>query len=128
MQKVEPFIVGDQVIPGFHNKTLKTLGRVFDCSLRDKCATEILPEIFNKSLKKIDHSPLTGFMKAWGLQFMLLPQILWDFMVYEFALSFVKKLEKNKIFFYVNGWGTTEVSLISLCIQKMFLVRCLLKV
>ena len=44
-------------------------------------------------------------MKAWGLQFILLPKIRWDFMVYEFAPSFIKKIERQQNIFLRKWLG-----------------------
>ena len=49
--------------------------------------------MLDDGLKRLKSSPELGAMKLWSLHHILLPQIHWDFMVYEFPASFVEKLE-----------------------------------
>ena len=47
-------------------------------------------------LKKIDKSPFTGFMKAWALVHILIPQVQWDIMIYSILLKIVEELERKQ--------------------------------
>ena len=103
VQKIEPFNVSGTTIPGLHNKTLKTLGRVFDCSITDRAAKELLLSKFESSLTKIDKSLFTGFMKTWTLNHILIPQIQWDIMIYDVPLKLVELLERKQSVF-IRKW------------------------
>ena len=87
---IEPFSVDGVKIPGLQNEPLRTLGRVYDCSINDKSATKDLVNRFISSLIKLDKSKLTAFMKLWGLHNLLQFQIRWDFMIYEIPISIIE--------------------------------------
>ena len=98
--EVEPFVVGGEecemgreVIPCLQKKPLKTLGRWYDPLVRDNKYREELKTVLDDGLKRLNRSPALGAMKLWSLHHILLPQIRWDLMVYEFPVSFVEKLE-----------------------------------
>ena len=60
----ESFKVGTEVIPGLHEKPLRTLGRNVDDTLTDFNARSMIKEKFHCGLLRIDRTALTGFMKA----------------------------------------------------------------
>ena len=117
LQKVKPFQVGTEVIPGLHEKPLRTLGRNYDGSLSDGNARTMIKEKFLSGLLKIDKTALTGFMKAWVMHHILLYQIRWDLMIYEVAITFVEALQlKQNV--YARKWlglsnSTSDVALYS---------------
>ena len=108
VQKVEPFSVNGEVIPGLHRKPLRTLGRVFHCSLEDFKACKDLCEKFEKSLRQIDKSPLLGVMKAWALVHILQWQIHWDYMIYDIPLSTIEWMEKGQNLFLRKWFGFAQ--------------------
>ena len=101
--KLEPFSVDETVIPGLHTKPLRTLGRVFTFSLNDREAVDTMMKEFVESLRKIDKSPLTGFMKAWAHVHILLPQVQWDIMIYGVSLKLVEGMERKQCV-YLRKW------------------------
>jgi hypothetical protein len=103
LQKLEPFSVDGSVIPGLHTKPLRTLGRVFTCDLNDREALVTMKEKFFESLRKIDKSLFTGFMKAWALVHILVPQIQWDIMIFDISLKLVEELERKQCM-YIRKW------------------------
>ena len=117
LQKVKPFKVGTEVIPGLHEKPLRTLGRNFDGTLTDFNARNMIKEKFHCGLLKIDKTALTGFMKAWVMHHILLYQIRWDLMIYEVTVSFIEALQiKQNV--YARKWlglpkCTSDVALYS---------------
>ena len=103
VQKVEPFTVNGEIIPGLHKEPLRTLGRIFNCSINDCKACEDFCQKFEESLKKIDKSPLMGVMKAWALVHILQLQIKWDYMIYDIPLSTVEWMERGQNV-YLRKW------------------------
>ena len=90
---VEPFVVKEVVIPSIQKKPVKSLGRIIDGSLRDKSAKVNIQEMVVDGIGKIDKSMLTGIMKVFTYQNLLLPKVCWPLMIYEIPSSFVEKLE-----------------------------------
>ena len=117
LQMVEPFQVGNEIIPGLHKKPLRTLGRNFDGSLNDSSARIMIKDKFQSGLLKLDKSVLTGFMKAWVMHHILLHQIRWDLMIYEVPISFIEALELKQNVFARKWLGlpksTSDVALYS---------------
>ena len=114
---VEPFFIGNEVIPSLHKKPLRTLGRVFDCYLEDVNAKESLIEKFRSSLQMIAKARLLGTMKAWVLTNMLLAQVKWDFMIYEFSITVVEELERKQNIF-LRKWLGVAQNLSDVCLYS----------
>ena len=108
VQKVEPFTVNNEVIPGLHKKPLRTLGRVFDCSISDCQACQDLCQKFEDSLKRIDKSKLLGVMKAWALAHILHLQIKWDFMIYDIPMSTIEWMERGQNVYLRKWFGLAQ--------------------
>ena len=87
--------LGGKVIPGLHKKLLRTQGRFYDFSLNDHNSKLRVFNHFCNSLIKLDKSSLTGFMKAWGLHHILIPQVEWGFMIYEICISWIEAMEQS---------------------------------
>lgn len=89
----EPFEVNGQVIPGVQNNPVKFLGRIINGDLNDKQARASLETSLERWLKLLDKCVLTGVMKCWCYNHLILPRIQWQLMIYEIAISFVERLE-----------------------------------
>ena len=100
---VEPFSVGGVVIPSLQEKPLKTLGRFYDSTITDGKIRDELKAKFLEGLNKIDKCQLSGFMKVWTLQHLLLPKVQWHLMLYEISLTWVEKLER-KVSVHIRKW------------------------
>ena len=84
---VQPFEVDGQLIPGVQTKPVKFLGRVIDGHLDDKVAREDVMVELTSLLKVIDKSYLTGMMKCWIYQHLIIPKIKWKLLIYDVPLS-----------------------------------------
>ena len=114
---VEPFEVNGEVIPSLQRKNLRTLGRVFDCSLSDRhCKAELELKV-KGGLKKLDKCVVSGYMKLWALHHILLPQVRWDLMVYELPLSFIERVEKV-ISVFIRKWLGVSRNLTSVALYS----------
>ena len=89
----EPFEVNGQVIPGVQNNPVKFLGRIINGDLNDKQAGVSLETSLKRWLTLLDKCVLTGVMKCWCYNHLILPRIQWQLMIYDIAVSFVKRLE-----------------------------------
>ena len=78
---------------------LKTLGRLYNSSVTDRQAQDYLKKKIMELVQKIDKLLLTGIMKAWVYQNLLLAMIGWPLMIYEIPLSWVESVEA-----YLNGY------------------------
>jgi len=74
---------------------LKSLGKVFDCSLRDTASIRATNQELEAWLWGVDKSGLPGKFKAWIYQHGILPRIIWPLMVYEVPISTVKGFERR---------------------------------
>ena len=95
----QPFKVGEEIIPSIQKEPLKTLGRIYNNSVTDKIAREDLRKKIIDLVQKLDKSLLTGIMKVWVYQNLLLAMIGWPLMIYEILLSWVEAVET-----YLNSY------------------------
>ncbi|XP_078458809.1 uncharacterized protein LOC144723905 [Lampetra planeri] len=97
------FFIGDDQIPTVSEQPVKSLGRWYDASLKDKDQVQQLRKDISSSLQSIDNTQLPGKLKAWCLQFGLLPRVLWPLAVYEVPISTVEKMERG-VTSYLKKW------------------------
>lgn len=97
------FFIGDDPIPTVSEQPVKSLGRWYDASLKDKDQVQQLRKDINSGLKSIDNTQLPGKLKIWCLQLGLLPRMLWPLAVYEVPISTVEKLERG-VTGYIKKW------------------------
>ncbi|KAJ3582934.1 hypothetical protein NHX12_000088, partial [Muraenolepis orangiensis] len=91
------FNIADTAIPSISEKLVKSLGKVFDCSLRDTASIQSTCTELDGWLKSVDKSGLPGKFKAWVYQHGILPRILWPLLVYAVPISTVETLERRLI-------------------------------
>ncbi|XP_035862163.1 uncharacterized protein LOC118496075 [Sander lucioperca] len=97
------FHIGEEPIPMVSEKPVKSLGRWYDASLKDKEQVEQLRKEVASGLENIDRTLLPGKLKLWCMQYGLLPRLLWPLTLYEVPLSKVEKLERL-VSSYVRKW------------------------
>ncbi|XP_048863711.1 uncharacterized protein LOC125738598 [Brienomyrus brachyistius] len=97
------FCVDGVTIPTITEKPVVSLGKVFDCSLRDTASVRITIKKLEAWLSTVDKSGLPGRFKAWLYQHGILPRILWPLLVYEVTMSTVETLER-KISSFLRRW------------------------
>ena len=100
---VAPFEIGGDGIPSLQQNPIKTLGRVIDGSLTDRKSKHELHQKAFDGLKIIDKSHLTGVMKVFTYQNILLQRLCWPLMIYEIPLSWVERMEQ-RIDVFLRKW------------------------
>src|SRR4029079_17766207 len=107
------FEVGGQTIPTVSEAPVKSLGRWYNCSLKDTEQGKIVKEQAENGLTIINKTKLQGKFKVWILQFMLIRKLFWPLQIYEIGLSTVEVIER-KINRYTRKWlGLPPVALYS---------------
>ncbi|KAJ3589962.1 hypothetical protein NHX12_007919 [Muraenolepis orangiensis] len=103
------FNIADTAIQSISEKPVKSLGKVFDCSLRDTTSIQSTCTELDGWLKSVDKSGLPGKFKAWVYQHGILPRILWPLLVYAVPISTVETLERRLIISsdFLSGLGST---------------------
>nr|AAN12398.1 polyprotein [Tetraodon nigroviridis] len=89
------FYLGGTQIPSVSEKPVKSLGKMFDGSLKDAASIRETNDQLGHWLTLVDKSGLPGKFKAWVYQHGILPRILWPLLVYEFPISTVEGLERR---------------------------------
>ena len=97
------FLIGDEPIPTVSEKPVKSLGRWYDASLKDKEQVDQLRKDVASGLENINRTALPGKLKLWCMQFGLLPRLLWPLTMYEVPISKVEKLERL-VSSYARKW------------------------
>ena len=91
------FQVAGQPISTVQDEQVKSLGRVFDATLKDRYQEADTWRMMKESLEAIDGMSLPRIFKMWLIQFVLFPRLLWTSAIYEIGLPTVDWLEK-----YIN--------------------------
>jgi len=81
--------------PSLSKQPVKSLGKIFDSSLRDFASVQLTCQELKSWLRATDRSGLPGKFKAWIYQHGILPRILWVLLVYKVPISTVETLERR---------------------------------
>lgn len=76
-----PLHPGTQM-PSVTEKSIRSLGKVFDCTLRDTAALQAISSELEAWLTAVDNTGLLGKFEAWIYQYCFLPQLLWLLLLY----------------------------------------------
>ncbi|KAK0146299.1 hypothetical protein N1851_014401 [Merluccius polli] len=87
------FRLGEHKIPSVTEKPVKSLGKVFNCSLNDRGSIKATSA----------ESGLPGRFKAWVYQHGILPRILWPLLIYEVPMTVVEGFEQ-RVSSYLRRW------------------------
>ncbi|XP_028292553.1 uncharacterized protein LOC114455485 [Gouania willdenowi] len=109
------FSLGTTKIPSLTEKPGKSLGKVFNCSLRDADSTQSTNQELETWLAAVDKSGLPGKFKAWIYQHGILPRILWPLLVYDFPISTVEGFEM-RVSRFLRRWLGLPRSLSSIAL------------
>ncbi len=82
-------------IPSVTERPVKSLGKIFDSSLKDTAALQQTRNDVTNWLIAVDKSGLPGKYKTWMYQHGILPRILWPLLVYEVPMTTVEALERT---------------------------------
>ena len=85
------FKISDERIPTVSEAPVKSLGKMFDDTLKDGNTKLSAIAQIEKWLLSVDESELPGKFKVWIFQHDILPRILWPLMLYDFPLSTVER-------------------------------------
>lgn len=105
------FSVSGTPTPTISEKLVKSLGKFFDCSIRDMASIKLLGGWLND----IDKTGLRGKFKAWTCRHRILPRILWPLLLYEFPISTISDQER-RISRYLRRWLSLPRSLSSIAL------------
>ena len=87
-------VINDTPIISITEKPEKYLGKVYDQSLGDREQVEEVIKEVKSSLRKIERCRVPGRYKAWILQHMMLPKLLWPLTIYNVQLTKVGQIQR----------------------------------
>ena len=82
-------------IQSVKEKSIKYLGKVFNHKLHDREQTKEAVSKAKDSIKKIDRCALAGRYKAWILQNLLLPRLMWPLTIYSIPQSSLEEVQRS---------------------------------
>jgi hypothetical protein len=97
------FNITGTAIPTISEKPVKSLGKVFDSSLRDTTSIPSTCTELDGWLKSVDKYGLPGKFKAWIYQQAILPRMIWPLLVHAVPISTVETLER-RVTSYLRRW------------------------
>ncbi|XP_074527636.1 uncharacterized protein LOC141791255 [Halichoeres trimaculatus] len=109
------FSLAGTKIPSVTEKPVKSLGKMFDCSLKDAASIRATNKQLECWLTTVDKSGLPGKFKAWVYQHGILPRILWPLLVYDFPISTVEGFER-RVSSHLRRWLGLPRSLSSIAL------------
>ncbi|KAL4008469.1 hypothetical protein ACER0C_002321 [Sarotherodon galilaeus] len=109
------FSLGTIKIPSLTEAPVKSLGKVFNSSLKDAASIQATNKDLETWLSSVDKSGLPGKFKAWIYQHGILPRILWPLLVYEVPISTVEGFEM-RISRFLRRWLGLPRSLSSIAL------------
>ena len=89
-------------------KPVKSLGKIYDYTLKDTAALRATSEELGTWLTVVDNSGLPGKFKAWIYQFDILLRLLWPLLVYDVPITAVECLERKVSCFLWRWLGLTR--------------------
>ncbi len=93
------FTLGGTQIPSVSEKPIKSLGKMFDQSLKDTASRQQIRSDLTAWLTAIDKSGLPGKFKDWMYEHAILPRLLCPLLVHEVPVTTVEALERNNVTF-----------------------------
>ena len=94
ISKKTPEIEGTP-ITSITEKPVKYLGKVYDKSLGDREQIEEVVKEVKESLRKIERCKVPGRYKAWMLQYILLPKLMWPLTIYNVPVTKVSEIQRH---------------------------------
>ena len=88
------FLVAGQQIPTVQEEPVKSLGRVFDETFKDRNQETATWKMMKESLDAIGGVFLHGRFKVWLVRFVLIPRLMWPLIMYEIGLPTVEAMER----------------------------------
>ncbi len=89
------FTLEGSQIPSVTERPVKSLGKIFDSSLKDTAALQQTSSDVTNWLTAVDKSGLPGKYKTWVHQHGILPRLLWPLLIYEVPMTTVEALERT---------------------------------
>ncbi len=90
-------------IPSVTERPVKSLGKVFNCRLKDRDSIKANVADLEGWLRTVDKSRLPGRFKAFVYQHGILPRILWPLLIYKVPMTVIEGFEQ-KVSSYLCRW------------------------
>ena len=98
----KPCIKGTPIV-SVSDAPVKYLGKVYTRSLSDREQAEDTLEELQRSLRKIERCQVPGRYKAWMVQHMILPRIMWPLTIYRIPETKIREMQ-GKITAKLKKW------------------------
>ena len=99
----KPVVWNNQEITSVLQKPIRYLGKEYNYSLTDQKQMQETLKKTKDSLRKIERTYIAGKHKAWMVQNMLIPRLMWPLTIYSFPQSRVEEIE-GKITSHIKKW------------------------
>ena len=106
--------IGGETITPIQDQPIKCLGKQYNDKLNEKDQIENVTRTVVADLKKIDRCKLPGRYKAWIVQHMLMPRLMWPLSIYNVPQTTVELLQ-TKITAALKKWLKLPRSLSDAC-------------
>ena len=86
--------INGKVIQPIQEQPVKYVGKWYNASLNEKQQIEAVVQGVKTDLKKVEKCRLPGRYKAWMVQHMLLPRLMWPLSIYNVPMTTVEMIQK----------------------------------
>ena len=86
--------INGKPIQSIQEEPVRFLGKWYNASLGEKEQIEGIVKVVKADLKKVEKCPLPGRYKAWMVQHMLMPRLMWPLSIYNVPMTTVEHIQK----------------------------------
>ena len=94
VSKRMPVINGNPIV-SVSERPVKYLGKVYDKTLSDRVQIEETVEELRRNLEKLERCRVPGRYKAWMIQHMVLPRLMWPLTIYHVPETRVREMQRR---------------------------------
>ena len=106
--------IGGEAITPIQEQPIKCLGKEYNVKLNERDQIDFITRTVVADLKKIDRCKLPGRYKAWIVQHMMMPRLMWPLSIYNVPMTTVEWLQ-TKITAALKRWLKLPKSLSEAC-------------
>ena len=106
--------IGGEAITPIQEQPIKCLGKEYNEKLNERDQIDFITRTVVDDLKKIDRCKLPGRYKAWIVQHMMMPRLMWPLSIYNVPMTTVEWLQ-TKITAALKRWLKLPKSLSEAC-------------
>ena len=87
-------MIQEKPIQSIQEEPVKFLGKWYNANLNEKAQIDGIVKRVREDLKKVEKCRLPGRYKAWVVQQMLMPRLMWPLSIFNVPMSTIETIQK----------------------------------